>query len=305
MIFWLLFQYGPATAGLILAIVALLLRRQSLSAVPLGVSIATALGTGLALACAVVFNVWEVAPVWLPFLKDVDPFALELAHYVVPLVLCAAALLFLILPAPARGPRGSARLAPRTLTTFASRVWLITLGATTAGVLAVSVLAGLASSTDEFGRYTVYELRTSSNTGASTSIYGWSLSVACFILISVILALIVVGLAAISRPPLTPDSRDAEARSTRVRNILAVATGGILLHLGAVLRSLYGTSSLFVEFDAGPAGRAEWGTPFAAIGPPLLIASYIAVVLGMAMWWFVFLSVLAVRTRQAREPVPA
>ncbi len=38
---------------------------------------------------------------------------------------------------------------------------------------------------------------------------------------------------------------------------------------------------------------------------PLLIASYISVVVGMAMWWFVFLSVLAVRTRQAREPVPA
>ena len=298
-----LLQYGTALVGLLAALSVWFARRLSWSALPSSARIWTSVGLVIALGISILFNVSSAFPWWVPPLDEDGYLVLGLFRFIAPLLLCAIALLFLIPPARGVGPRGAAELAPRTLLTFSSRPWLASAVGVVTGVIIVTVLAGMASSPDEAGRYLVYSVEASATTNASTTIYGWFYSGPCLIAIAVIVVLVLVELTVISRPPLAIDrDNDVATRTARVRNVLAVSTGGLLLHLGAVLQSLHGTSSLRLGMDAGAPGWAELGTSFAAIGPFLLVAGYVSVVAGLAMWWMVLVSALTARTR---EPVDA
>jgi len=294
-----LIQYGPSTLGLLLALAAWYAKRRSHVPLPATARISTAAAMVITLACMIAFTAWGVFPTWMPPLGEDGFLVMALARNVVPLLLCAAVLLFLMPRIDAPSPRGSAELAPRTLVSFASRSWLVSAAAVTVGVIIVSILAGLASSPDDSGRYVMYGVEVSNDTSARTTIYGWWFSLPCLVLIVIIVAIALIELAVISSPPLAVDRDDDIARRTaRTRTVLAVSTGGLLLHLGTVFQSLQGASSLRLGVQAGPAGWVELGSSFAAIGPVLLVASYISVILGFAMWWSVLLSALRVRTRQ-------
>ncbi|NQX13499.1 hypothetical protein HQQ80_17870 [Microbacteriaceae bacterium VKM Ac-2855] len=231
---------------------------------------------------------------------------LPFVRYAAPLVLTFIAVALVIVPWPTRGPRGSAQLAPRTVTTFAQKGWLRTAAVTVMTLLAVTAFAGLISSPDEAGRYVMYEVKVSSNSSASTTTYGWWFAVPCLIAIAAIVALAALALFSISRPSLSIDEgKDVETRTLRTRNVLAITSGGLLIHLGAVLSSLYGTSRLRTGFEGGSVGWVELGTSFAAIGPVLLVASYASVILGTGMWWYTLVSTAAVRLPRTRESVPA
>ncbi|MCU1408127.1 MAG: hypothetical protein JWM23_207 [Microbacteriaceae bacterium] len=300
--FLLLLQYGPAFIGLLLALGVWCVRRRSYVTLPLAARVSTVVGMVIGLGCVIAFNVWSVFPTWIPSLGEDRHLIFQLARYIFPLLLCAAALLFLLAPVRVLRPHRSAELVPRTLVSFASRSWLVSATAVTVGVVIVSVLAGLASSPDEAGRYVMYGVTSSASTTASTTIYGWWFSLPCLALIAIIVAIALMELVVISRPPLAVDRHsDIAKRTARVRGVLAVSTGGLLLHLGAVLQSLYGASTLRLELEAGLAGRVELGSSFAAIGPVLLAASHISAILGIAMWWGVLLCTLPTRTRQLGE----
>lgn len=302
----LLYQFGPAVVALFIAIGASFIHRRSHVVLTNPVRQWTSVGMAISLGFIIIFTAWSVFPWWMPPLSDDSFIFLQLARYITPLVLCVVALVFLIVPAPIPGPSGTAALAPRTLLTFASRAWLGVAASLIVGVVALSALAGMASSADESGRHVVYEVQTSSTSSASTTIYGWWFSIPCLILIAALAAIALLGLIVISRPALAVDSQtDSATRAARVRNILSVSTGGLLLHLSVVLQSLYATSSLRVGMTAGPAGWVDIGTSFAAIGPVLQIVALIAFVLGMAMWWSTLLSVLPSRNRQTRKSVLA
>jgi hypothetical protein len=298
----LLLQYGPAAIGLLLALGALFVHRRSRANLPLAARISTAVGMVIALGCMIAFTVWSVFPAWVPPLGDDGFLILQLARYLFPLILCAVALVFLIVPVPSRGPRGSAELAPRTFTTFASRRWLGSAAGVIVAIATLSVLAGLASSPDDAGRYVMFEVQASSSASAGTTMYGWWFSLPCLTLVALIVTITLFDLVVISRPALDHDTEsDTSTRTARVRNVLAVSTGGLLLHLGAVLQSLYGTSTLHMGLEAGQAGWVELGTSFAAIGPVLLVASFVSVILGMAMWWSTLLTVVPARARQSSK----
>lgn len=304
MIVLYLYQFGPAIGGLLLAVVATLLGRRAAVRLPRSVQLTTGIGMVIAIASMVAFRGWDLVPDWL-VPPGIDGFLVAwLLMFIVPLVLTVLALLVVILPIPTPGPRGSAELVPRTPFSFAPRRWLgIGLG-TVLAVVVVAVLAGLASITDDAGRHVMYEVPASASTRGGTSIYGWWYSVPCMIAVVVLVVLVFAGLVLTSRPSLAADAeQDARVRTVRVRNILAVLTGGLLVHLGVVLNSLYGTSSMRLGFEAGPAGFVELGTSFAAIGPALRVAGFAAVVLGYALWWFVLLSAVTVPKRTS-EPQP-
>ena len=119
-------------------------------------------------------------------------------------------------------------------------------------------------------------------------------------------ALTFVGLSVMSRPALALDGgADTALRAARVRNILAAATGGLLLHLSAILESLASTSSLRSGFTAGAAGWVDQGTSFAALGPALSLAALLTLILGLALWFSVLLRTLPARTRQLIPSVSA
>ncbi|WP_159500546.1 hypothetical protein [Microbacterium sp. 18062] len=298
-----LYQYGPAAVGLLVALGVAFVRRRLRVPLPKGARLATAIGVTIALGCLIAFSTWSAFSTWVPSFGEDTFLVLMRAGYLAPLVLSAVALLFLVVPVPTSGPPGSAALAPRTVLTFASRRWLAATAGAVVAIVAIALLAGLGSSPDQAGRYVLYEVRPSSNTSASTTIYGWWFSLPSLIAVAIVVAIALLGMVVISRPALAADAQhDTAIRKARVRNILAVSTGGILLHLGTVLRSLYGASTLRAGFPAGQAGWVELGTSFAAIGPALLVTSFVTGILGIAMWWYVLLSVLPVRTRQPSEP---
>lgn len=290
-----LYQFGPAVVALLIALGATFIHRRSREVLPNPVRQWTSVGMILALGLMITFTAWSVFPWWMPpFSEDTVPF-LQLARYLAPLVLTVIALLFLIVPVPVAGPRGTAALAPRTLMTFTSRGWLGSSVGVMAVVFSIAFLAGLASSPDERGRHVMFVVRSSANSSASTTIYGWWFSTPCLIMIAVIAMTVLLGLIVISRPALAVNSqRDTAVRVARIVNVLSVSTGGLLLHLSVVLQSLSNTSSL----RSGQAGWFELGTSFAALGPALQLASLLSFIIGMAMWWSTLLTVLPARTRK-------
>lgn len=300
----LLMQYGSPLGGLVIALVALAATRRSrvaLSGVARWVTAAVLL---IVLAARIAYGGWFRFPSWIPDFGLETYLVMQLGNFMVPLVLTAVALLVLFVPVSSAHPHGPAELAPRTLATFTSRPWAVLAVVATGVVLLVTVFAGLASSVDEEGRYVKYGVDASSTTSASTNIYGWWFSVPSLITIAVLVALTLTAIIFLTRPPLAVNrDRDIAVRKARVRNVLAVFTGGMLLHLGAVLMSLYGTSTLRLGFQAGPSGWVELGTSFAAIGPALLVASYVISGLGYATWWSVLLSTVRIPSRKSAPVV--
>jgi uncharacterized membrane protein len=183
--------------------------------------------------------------------------------------------------------------------TFTSRRWLIGTAIVALLAVVVAVVAGAASTTDEAGRHVMFELPISENTTASTTIYGWWYSLPCLAVLLLLLLLTALVLRGISLPPLSADrATDSTQRATRTRNVLAALSGGLLLHLGVVLVSLYGTSTMRTELSAGASGQVQFGTSFAALGSLFQVSGYACFVLAFALWGSVLLSTLSASSRR-------
>ena len=294
-----LVKYGPALAGLLLALIVWFFGRRAQTSMPTRARVSTALGMLIVLALMIIYWIWSVWPWFYPFGGDDGYLVSQFLGFIAPLCLSVVALLFLLPAGRASASRGSADLAPRTWLTFAPRWLSLVATGVVALVIMVSVSAGLASGPDDDGRYLIFGVEASSSTSGSTTIYGWWFSLPCLVIIAVLLAFALAELAVISRPPLAVDRLgDTQIRTTRARNVLVVVIGGLLLHLGAILQSLYGTSSLRLGFQSEPAGWVSLGTSFAAIGPALLVASYIAITLGFACWFVALLSTVSAPFRR-------
>ena len=299
-----LVKYGPPLIGLLLALCVWFIRSRSHVSLPRPARVSTAIGLVVVLALMIPFRAWTVWPWWTPQVDETGLHVLRLLAFGAPLLLSVIAMLFLLPTGQTITPRGSAELAPRTLLTFAPRGVLLSAAAVVVLIVVVSVSAGLASSPDQDGRYLMFTVDASANSGGATNIYGWWFSIPCLIAITALIGLALTELLAISRPPLAVDRlSDSRIRTTRVRNILTVMIGGLLLHLGEVLLDLRGTSGLRLSFSSEPAGVISLGTSFAAIGPALLAASYVAITLGFAAWFAVLLSTVSAPVRRLSESV--
>lgn len=300
-----LFASAPALVGLVVAIIAWIASRPEHVRPTVGVRVVALVASLSMLAVMLLFQVWSAAPFWVPFPFTEDSLLIKrLIDFALPLVL--ALVMVLALAWPTRRPitRGTADLAPRTVATFTRPRWLGGLAAVTAVTVTAAVTAGFASQPDEAGRYVEYWVEVARETAVGTTIYGWYFSLPCLLLVLVLLLATIAVLRSISQPSLGLD-RELEGlrRRHRARNVLAAASGGMLLHLAAVLGSLGGTAALGGRFSAGTLGSVTVGTPFAALGPALTGAGFIAACLGFALWWFVPLTVLTLR-RRTSSPEP-
>lgn len=300
MFFWLL--YGPLIVSLLVAALFAGATRHSSASLPTLVRVTTGVGSAAAIGLVLVQDAWWSTP-WLfpipfPDLGRDTPLVFAMIRLMLPLIACSIALIIIAVPPPKPGPRGSAALAPRNPLTYTPTSWLWALTVTTVALAVVSVLAGLLSSTDEFGRHTMYEVE-ANDSSAATTIYGWWFSAWALIGVVIVFAIAFANLLMISRPTLGVDHEsDTLTRRTRSRNVLVVTTGGILLHFSAVLTSLAGTSSLALSFQAGSAGMITLGTSFAALGPVLGVVGWLAFAAGLTMWWFVLFSIVPLHSRR-------
>ncbi|BDZ63463.1 hypothetical protein [Agromyces mangrovi Wang et al. 2018] len=206
------------------------------------------------------------------------------ARYAAPLALGALGLVLLAFPVRTRATTGAADLTPRTTFSFTRAGSFIAPLVALAIVLIATLLAGAASRPDpETGHYTMFFVELGGGGGVGTSIYGWYWSLPALTLIAVLLLLALADLALIARPPLGLDrDLDACVRRARSRNVLALVTATLLIHLGDLLGSLAGTVSLRGSFPTST-GAFTFEPTYAVLGPALTGGAWIASALGVAV----------------------
>lgn len=302
-----LVQYGPATAGLIIALILVLLQRNKRVELPRQVRLLTTLSLLIATSFYIIADATLSWPGWqLPLPIPSGPgrnLYFQAFIHMLPLALTIVVLVFLILPTPAAGPSGSATLAPRGFQTYISRRWVITPGVLILGSTLLAFIAGLASSSDDQGRYVTYFLHASEVSGAGTGIYGWWFSIPSLLLMGGLVVVAFLGVSAISRPALASDTEaDSKIRTIRIRNILTVCSGGLLLHLATVFSSLAGTSALKAWFNTGDQ-TFTYTASFSSLGPVLRAGALTCLVLGLACWWAVLISALTAKSSTISQTV--
>lgn len=300
---WLMVQvFGFLLVGLCLALVWWLWSGRRNGA-PDGSNRVIPALVGLLLLLGLLVQRLAGVPIILPFdvPLEVSDWYMDY-RFTTPLLLGMLGLVLLAFSGEQRRAGGAATLTRRTPVSFGRGWWFAIPAVVVALILLATVVAGMASSPDaSTGRYTMYFVEIGGQRSMGTTIYGWYYSVPCLILLAILLGLAYLDLFLISRSAFARDHvRDAQARRARTRHVLAVTTGALLVHLGLILGSLAGTSTLRSEFT-GEGGTVNAWTPFAALGPALSGAGFLAMAIGVAFWATVLLSAIPVR-RPAEAP---
>lgn len=272
--------FGPELLALVAALLVTVVRRVRSAGAPVtgGVRGWTVVAV-LAAMAIVLFGVFAGLPGGpsVPVLVE--------HRYVVPLVAGLVGVALCLLPVVRRPVSASADLSRRTLTTFASRWWFAALAVVVAVVLLVTLLAGLASSPDGDGRYTMHHVDFGAG-AVGAGIYGWHYSLPALVVLVALLLAAVVATGGLARPPMADEGRTADVatRRWRTRNVLAVAGGALLVHLAVVLGSLAGTAGVRGTFNTGE-GSFGGGSTFAALEMPLRLASTVVEAGGWFLWF--------------------
>lgn len=207
--------------------------------------------------------------------------------YLVPLAIvsvCLAALFLVPALRPANsGAGGDVRTAapPGARPPWRSlvRSWWFRVWGISGLVLAVTVvLAGLASSPDEEGRYAVIAIELDTMTGRS-SFPGWYYGIPVLVGAAVLAAVILVTLSVGSRSTVAAPAGTAHQGASRNRCILALSCGAELLTLGWLWTWIGAAAAMTV----GDLAEEAVGTPFAALSTPLRMAGLLLEGLGFAM----------------------
>ena len=238
---------------------------------------------------------------WLLF-PPMDPTTRSVVGFAMPLAAALMAVMLLVLPVERRRPTGAADLAPRTMTSFVARGWLLTATVLAAVVLAVSTLAGRASIPDEQGRHRHYEVRLGPVT-AGTDIYGWHYSMPSMILLVVLLVATFAAVSVVARPALADDQvTDVAVRRRRSRNVVAIGLGGLLIHLASVLTHLAGTAALRAGLTTDQ-GWISTRPPLVILETPMRTAGTAAELGGWFLWFAVLVGgLLTARSVDVKSP---
>ncbi|MBH0130182.1 hypothetical protein [Salinibacterium sp. NK8237] len=290
------FSFRSIIIGLVLAVVWYLARGRA-GRLPTGLTAAvTVTATSLALACLLYLNAAIGFPVLRPPLSEHLPLWVLEMSILWALAIGILAVALLAIPIGAHTPRGHASLTRRTPFSFGPRWWFAGISTIVGTIVTVSVLAGLASEPDEEGLWRNYTVDAGSSISFGTRIYGWYYSVPALILLAALIAVTIVALWLIARPSLsTNHDDDVRMRNLRTRNVVAIASGALLIHLGSIFTSLSNTALLRGGAAIGDSGWGSWTTPFAAMQPALLHVGLGIGALGYALWFGVLLSAVFMR----------
>ncbi|WP_404433885.1 hypothetical protein LG299_05095 [Microbacterium lacus] len=292
--------------GVVLAVAWWLMRRRNLH--PLGGSVAvfTVVAGVVAVFVEVSVRVLMAGPVLMPFSPSAA-FAVWYFDYrfTIPVAVGIVGVALLAFPIRSRRGAGVAELAPRGPLRFTRPRWFLAPAIVLAVVLLITILSGVASQPNpDTGRYDMYLVDLGTGTTMATYIYGWYYSLSALITIIALAAAAAGSLALIARPPLAADrEQDARIRSIRSRNVIVVVTASLVLHLGLIVESLARTASLAATVSSD-VGQVTLTTPIVAMIPVFIVASYIAVVAGTALFASVALTAVSAR-RNARLMVDA
>ncbi len=289
------FVFGTMILGILAGGTWWLIRGRKTKPTSGAVVLFTALGSGVAFLGAVFLRTVS-APLLFPSpLPDEITRWLSDAQFTKPLALGICAVIILAFPLTAPSSRGSADLTPRNPFSFGQKRWFIGMATIVGVIVIVTVLAGMASEPDDEGLWRSITVDFGTTT-IGTGIYGWYYSVPALALLAVLLAATVLALWLIARPAIGVDHvNDALTRRWRTRNVVAVASGALLLHLATIFSSLAGSAGLRGTIPVGADGSGTFGTSFAALQPAFVVATFAVGALGYALWVGVLLSTIGAR----------
>lgn len=297
---WYLF--APTVLGIAGAVVLRCLRRAGRPRLDRRSAIITAVAAGVSSLTMVIYSLSVAIALFGIIPLYAFPWDTYSAiRFLLPLVLGVVTVIALGFPARGQGTSG-AQLTPRTWSSFLDRSWIATFLSVLGVVVAVTVAAGLASQPDDAGHFTQYVVELGPGSMA-VSIYGWHLSVGPLVAVAFLPVATLVALGGIARPP-HPENLEADIARRRLRstNVSRIATGALLLHLAAVLRSLAGTASSSLTVGAESGEHFRSGTSFAALTPILQGGALLAGAVGLALWILTALSAHSRQVRCARQP---
>lgn len=293
---------APAVIGLVLAMLLARLRPRVLPDLPAWARVWVVLGLVVAVSLVIVVQAtgnWPFQQITLP-----TPFAWLSAipgewQFTAPLVGGIVAIVLQCMPTRPRRRRAVADLARRTPLTFAPRGWFAFAIVVAISSVLLAVVGGVASQPDEDGAYSMWMQDAGVGT-VGRLIYGWAFSGWSLILLAALAATTVLGLALISQPPLADDpARDLGTRRSRSRTILKTASGGGIIHLGAVLIFFAYTAALNTGLPVDDALVPVF-PPFAFLAPALLVIGVCAITTGFVLWFRVLIEQLT--ATRARTP---
>lgn len=259
-----------------------------------------------ALAVVAVFTTeWIVRALFLDLVNVVEWWV-----YATPITAAAFAIMAALVPLTRRA-RTSARrpslsTTPRTWRSFSNRFDLALGGTSVALLLATTVIAGLASSSDEAGRFIYIDIQIP-NTDVDPVrpwFYGWSFGVPVLIALAGLVFVTIIALAAnAARPYFASEAMPAERRGReRTASAIAwIASGATLIALGGAWRFVTRASltGLHIEGDDGEVTSYVSGTDLSAFATVLDWAAPAVEIAGFALLLLIALGLLERRRTRA------
>ncbi|MCI4659511.1 hypothetical protein [Cryobacterium zhongshanensis] len=218
----------------------------------------------------------DYSPNWLP--------------RILPVSIAAAAILVLVL-LPSRSV-GAGRvltaemdLQPRNLGSFGSPWWLVAWLVFAVALVLTVVLAGLVSSPDDEGRYSILIINLGS-ASARGDFLGWFYGVPLLCALGVLMVLTLLALWSIVRPTVAKRAAravDIQLRRLQTRTVLSLSSGALLVTLGLAWTSIGFAGRMYIGTTFPGVGDVRVGSPLEAIAMPLWAAGFVVEGLGLAL----------------------
>lgn len=208
---------------------------------------------------------------------------------------------------PAASADSTAAGGRRGLSTVAlGEPWWFIAGALCLAALVLAVCwAGLASSTDDNGNYTMHSYKFEDVT-AGTSIAGWYFGIPVIIAAVLLTALVLFALRLQAAPPLAVDGgRDLLLRRAATRTLLSLGVGAVVVTLAWVLLSIGSAAQLTISVpSADDGGMTTLDSPLAPISIPARVLGLLLQGIGIALLMLPLLSRRAPRAEAATTEAP-
>lgn len=167
---------------------------------------------------------------------------------------------------------------------FGERWWFVAWTLCLAALVIAVCWAGLVSTSDDDGHYTMHTIEVEEATGGTT-IAGWYFGVPVLISAVLLVALVLFAFRLLTAPPLAADGgQDLWLRCAATRTLLSLSGGAVVVTLAWVLLSIGNAAQIMLSVpSADDGGMTTLGSPLAPISVPVRVLGLLLQGIGIAL----------------------